>query len=128
MFRRITARPGRHLVLLVAATLLLSFGVAIVGRAVQMYELQQEEDRLERELAALEARRQELQRLKEDASSATYLERVAREQLGLVQPGEIGVVVITPPAPPAAPPPTAAAAPDPRSNWERWRDWLLRRN
>ncbi|MBI4498026.1 MAG: septum formation initiator family protein [Chloroflexi bacterium] len=98
--------------LLVAVTLLLYFSVAIVGRMVQMYELRQEQARLEQELAALAARRQELERLKEEADSDAYLERVAREHLGLVKPGEIGVVVIPPPLAPEAPP-AAQVAPAP---------------
>jgi len=35
-----------------------------------------------------------------------YIEKLAREQLGLVRPGEIAILIVRPPAPP--PPPSPA--------------------
>lgn len=127
MLQYVGSRLVSSFLLLLAATLFLSFGVTLVGRTLQILELQREQTRLEQELSAREQRRQELLQLKEAASSEVYVEHVAREQLGLVKPGEIGVVVLTPPrAQPDEPSPPVVRA-DLRTNWERWRDWLLRR-
>ncbi|MCX6020424.1 MAG: septum formation initiator family protein [Chloroflexi bacterium] len=116
----------RYAVLLVAAALLLSFGAAIAGRAVQMVRITQDETRLRREVALVQERNAALRAQKEFYNSEAYVQRVAREELGLVKPGEIAVIVVNRPkaeAPPAPLPP--AVAPAPRGLLDRWGDALL---
>jgi cell division protein FtsB len=50
-----------------------------------------------------------------------FVERAAREQLGLMQPGDhvIQLKLAPPPAAPSPTPPAGAAAP-PAPNWRRW--------
>jgi len=66
----------------------------------QLAQLEHRRDALLRENRRL---REELRRLKDPA----YVERLAREQLGLVRPGEIAVVLIPEPTPSPRPSPRA---------------------
>lgn len=128
MFRELALRSVNHLLVLVFATLLFSFSIAIGGRALQLYELRQQEALLKREIAVLESKRQGFEEQRTAASGDEEVERVAREQLGWVKPGEIGVVVLGPrPEAAAEPAPQPAVPPDTRRGWEQWRDWLLLR-
>lgn len=127
MYRNVLARPGIHVILFIGATLLLYFGIAIAGRTLQLYELQQAEARLQQQIAALETQRQELLHLKDQINSDQYVERVAREQLGFVKPGELGVMVLSSTTAPVPEAPVAEVRPDTRANWERWRAWILQR-
>lgn len=89
---------------------------------------------LRREAAVLARERETLRRqnaqLREEIrllQQPEYIERLAREQLGLVRPDEIAIIVVQPtpapkaPPPPQASPPRAEQAPVP---W--WRRWLGR--
>jgi cell division protein DivIC len=89
-----------------------------------------EDYRLDREKAAGEREQQDLLRmnaqLREEArllETPEYIERLAREQLGLVKKDEIAVMLVEPPPEPAAPadPP---AEPPARSWWRQWLRWL----
>jgi len=67
--------------------------------------------RLSREEARLDALKRSLQEqnaiLREEIrllQTPPYIEKIAREQLGLVRPGEIAVLIVRPPAPPPPPP------------------------
>lgn len=74
-------------------------------------ELQVRRDELAIEVAELEARRDDLSRPEE-------IELLAREELGLVAPGEVPFVVVTPEAPPPAEEPPAEDRPWYRRAWE----------
>lgn len=65
-----------------------------------------EQARLEAEVAQLETRRQQLEELRRYLRTDAYIEWAARQELGLVKPGEVGVVIISPqrdPDPPLGP-------------------------
>lgn len=135
MVRRLSANPLGFLALLVASALLLSFAVAIAGRGVQMYNIRQDEARLQREVNELEARNAALRAQKEFYSSDYYVERVAREELGLVKPDDLSVIVVRrtpaetshgPAALEVSAPAPAAAEPEP-DHLAQLRDWLLGR-
>lgn len=79
----------------------------------QLAALQEENARLEDEAAALE--------------TPAEIERIAREELGLVRPGEVGYAVQTPQAVPA-PPLEAAAEDDDRTIVEKIWDFLTGRD
>jgi len=81
--------------------------------------------RLNREAARLEALRRGLQEqnaiLREEMKllqTPGYIEKLAREQLGLVRPGEVAILIVRPPAPPPQPPP-ARLQKDTRPLWQR---------
>jgi cell division protein FtsB len=87
--------------------------------AIRSHQLREQEGQLRSEIRDLQDRYRELQALQLYLGSDEYIEAVAREQLGLVREGEIGIVAI-----PAEPSPT----PEPgEADPELWWDVLIRR-
>jgi cell division protein FtsB len=82
----VTVRSVRAAALAVAALAILGFGGQSLGR---VWHMKREVDGLEREIASLRAETERLAaaaaRLRSDPDS---IEQVAREELGLVKPGE----------------------------------------
>lgn len=69
------------------------------------YQLRREEVALERERTRLLQDNQALQEELRLLHTPEYIERLAREQLGLVKPGEVAVILVDPtPAPTSTPP------------------------
>jgi cell division protein FtsL len=87
-------RGGNALVLLVAAALFGYLSLSIVGRAVQIYRLNVEIGQLKSEIQGIEERYQEMQVRREYVGSEAYVEKVAREQLGLIKLGDRAVIVV----------------------------------
>lgn len=86
--------------------------------AIRAHHLKQQEADLRAEIQQMQSRYQRLDALKSYLNSDEYIETVAREQLGLVKPGEVGFVAIsTVPSPTPAP---GTAQP------ELWWDVLIR--
>lgn len=100
-------RPGVAL----ATLLFLLMGAAFLTQVVpyrQIVESQRRVNIARLELATLEEQNAALQARVEALSTPLEIERLAREKLGYVRPGEIGYVVLDPPQtdePPPAPPP-----------------------
>lgn len=86
--------------------------------AIRAHQLRQQEDRLQQDIKDLQGRYDRLQALKDYLNSDEYVESVAREQLGLVKPGEEGIVAIS-----SMPAPTPAPGEEEPSLW--W-DVLIR--
>jgi len=101
---------ARLLLALSAAAVVYILVTGALG-ALRAHQLRQEEGRLRAEVAQLEERQRWLEALRRYMQSDEFIEMVARQQLGLVRPGEKGVMVISP-----SPTPTAA---DGRPWWER---------
>jgi cell division protein FtsB len=99
----IRQRPLRSLVSLVVGGVLLALAIAALEGWRDHQEARAREARLEAEIAATEIRiralERKIERLQDDPAT---LDRVAREELGLVRPDE--VVVVLPEAAPARPP------------------------
>lgn len=98
--------------LAIAAIIVLS-AVAFTSTFLELYRLQRDADRLIRMRTAL---RQETAALREEIRALhtpEYIERIAREQLGLVKPGEIVLLIVQPPRPVPAP----VAPPSEDSSW-----------
>jgi cell division protein FtsL len=81
--------------LFVAAGVIFTLFV-IGGKAVQSYELKQEALALERRIDSLKTENRQLKQKLEYYRSDQFIERVAREDLGLVKPGDVAVVVTLP--------------------------------
>jgi cell division protein FtsB len=81
---------GRALVLGVIVVLI---GVASAGVVRQYLAQRAEIHRLEQEIRSIEADRARLESDIDRLHDPEYLERLARECLGMVKPGEIGFVV-----------------------------------
>lgn len=86
--------PLRTLLLLASIAVVVSFLLAIGHRTIQIYQLQKEGVQLQREVAVLEARNKQLQAQQEGLKNDADIERIAREELNLIKPGETAVVVL----------------------------------
>ena len=101
---------------LVAGLLAVLLGAAVFGEngILQLRRLRTEVASLHRDVQALEAENDRLSRaLIELRSDPAALERIAREELGLVRPGErvLRFPRSSPPPDPASPPDPAASPP-----------------
>jgi cell division protein FtsB len=72
------------------------FIFAGVTGAFRNQQLDGRKEALEQEIAQLEQDRAQLEAVREYLTSDEYIERAARSQLGLVRPGELGVVIVAP--------------------------------
>ncbi len=116
--RHLPRISAARLTVAITAVAVVYFLVAGAFNTVRSHQWRQQEGQLRSEIQDLQSRYRRLEALKEYLNSDEYIERVAREQLGLVRPGEIGFVVIS-----TAPMPT----PEPgEEGSELWWDILIR--
>jgi cell division protein FtsB len=87
------------LVLLVTAVVVVYLIFTAVSSATQSFQLGEDEDRLRDEVQGLEERYYRLSDLRDYLNSDEYIEWVARRELGLVGPGETGIIVVSEPTP-----------------------------
>jgi cell division protein DivIC len=118
MSKQLPGSSGARIVLVVTALAITYFLFTAALGAVRSYQLHQREDRLRTEITELQARYERLDALKAYLNSDEFIESAAREQLGLVRPGETGFITIA-----SQPAPTPAPG-DPQP--ELWWDALLR--
>jgi cell division protein FtsL len=105
--------------------LLLYALVATGQKAVDNYRLNKDADALRAEIVGLRSENIQLQQQIEQARTDTAIETIAREQLGLIKPGDHPVVLI-PQSPQPATVPTPAPAPPPAPPaWRQWWDYLF---
>jgi len=93
---RVPAFGPAHIVMAVAALLLVLFAYSALQTAAQSYQLRESRLVLEADLMELRLQRAELEALRAYLASDEYIESVARQQFGLVRPEEITVVVEAP--------------------------------
>ena len=123
-------RPGLILstqfLVIVIATIVLSMVVDFGRKAAANYRIQRERERLEREIAAAREEYQRLLERRDYVRTDEYVEKVAREELKWVRPGEKVAVIkvvlssIAPAFP--APTPVPMVGRD-KSHWKEW--WAL---
>lgn len=95
--------------------------LALLGAAATLASVYRSGDELRRQAAALARERDALRRqnaqLREEIRllhRPEYIERLAREELGLVRPGEVAVILVAPtPSPAQAPTPAPLPSPGP---------------
>ena len=105
--------------------LLLYALVATGHKAVENYRLNRDADALRAEIVGLRSENVQLQQQIEQARTDTAIETIAREQLGLIKPGDHPLVLL-PQSPQPAPVPTPAPAPPPAPPaWRQWWDYLF---
>lgn len=124
LLRAFTPLVQRLLVLLLVF-LTASFFYATVSKALEVYSLKREANRLQQEIQAAQARHEQLLRQRDFLQTEAYIETIAREELGLIKPGEtaLGILPATGASPSRRPTPEPSPpAPRPPS-WERW--WEL---
>jgi len=113
--------------------LLLYVLVATGQKALENYRLNQEADALRADIVSLRAQNLQLQQDIEKARTDPAIETIAREQLGLIKPGDHPLVLIAQQGQPtlnrgqqsAAPPSAPAPTPPPRPIWRQWYDYFF---
>lgn len=93
---------------------------------MEVYQLSQQASQIRQDITQLKDRNSELRRQMEYLQSPEYVEKEAREQLNLVQPGDIPLVVVYPPGkqlPPEPSPTPSSLQTGGLPNWQRW--WNL---
>jgi cell division protein FtsL len=83
--RRVRVRWFRVLTLLAAAY----FIYLAVGQQFELYTIQRETHNLKNRIAELEQANNAMIDEKKQLAAPAYVEKIAREQLGLVKPGEV---------------------------------------
>jgi len=109
----------------VVAMLTIDFG----RKALDNYQIQQQVDWLGEQVALEQQTNEELQQELTDVSSDAYVEKIARERLKLVKPGEVAVVVIQQPTDAAASAADGSQADATEGEslpyWQQWANLLL---
>ena len=126
VLRRPTGPPplALRLAAVLVVPLLLYVLVATGQKAVDNYRLNREADALRTEILGLRSDNIQLQKQIEQARTDTAIETIAREQLGLIKPGDHPLVLVSQSAPPPpAPTPVPSAPPQPA--WRQWWDYLF---
>ena len=117
----------RQLVVVLSLPFFLYLAYAVAGRALELYSLRLEMGQARSDIARLQSEQEQLQQQKAFLETDQYVEWVAREELGMIKKGEVGLLILTPddlrPEARAAP---ATEANHPaayrRPNWQRWWD------
>lgn len=124
--RRNRTAPIGQIIFLLAIPLIIYFSYSIVRKSLDGYSLSQEADAIRRDIEVLKNRNFELKRQADYLSTDGYIEKVAREELNLVKPGEISVVVVASPALATASRDGDGANEkrDNRPNWNQWWDYF----
>jgi len=73
------------------------FAYLCIGQQFQLYTTNRETDAVHRQLDQARQIRQELIDEKNQLNTATYIEKLAREQMGLVRAGEVPFISPAPP-------------------------------
>ncbi len=105
--RRTPRRLPRWVKLLAAAVTIAAALVVFGNQFLDVYRLGREAARLQALKRGLQEQNAVLREEMKLLQTPAYIERIAREQLGLVKPGEIAVLIVTPAAQPQAAPSTA---------------------
>jgi cell division protein DivIC len=94
--RRRRIRPGAVPWIIILCVIILWIGISFARVEYRNYKLRVKIESLQRELAAVEMRNQQLEEEIKNWQSPDYVERVAREELGLVKPGETVYILAQP--------------------------------
>jgi cell division protein FtsL len=117
---------GLRLAAVLAVPLLLYALVATGQKAVENYRLNRQADALRSDIVSLRDENVHLQQQIEQARTDTAIETIAREQLGLIKPGDHPVVMFSrPEGVPTTPPPAPAPTPPPKPIWRQWYDYFF---
>ncbi len=109
--------------------------VIIGGKAVQGYEMRQEAKAMEQKVDQLRRENRDLAGQLDYYKSDQYIEKVAREELGLARPNDVPVIMVYPDGsqgPSVVPTPVPTPVPQRRqketATWQRWLDIFVDRD
>jgi cell division protein FtsL len=91
---KIKDKPARPRIILLVICVLVS--VSIIPRVKTVWELSAQRAQLEQQKAALQKINQELTIKAREANSKENIEKIAREQLGMVKKGEKALIKVIP--------------------------------
>jgi cell division protein FtsL len=111
--KRLPGISAGRIILFAAGVLVVYFLASGAANIVRSRQLNEQEGQLQAEIDDLETRYNRLVALEQYLDSDEYIEAIAREQLGLVRPGETAFIAI-----PAEPTPTPAPGEQPELWWE----------
>lgn len=116
-----------RLAAVLAVPLLLYALVATGQKAAENYQLNQQAEALRVQIAGLRQQNIDLQQKIEDARTDGAIEKIAREQLGLIKPGDHAVVLVSQRDSSSAQQPAPAASPAaaPKPVWRQWWDYFF---
>jgi cell division protein FtsL len=128
--RRPIGPPPRALRLaaVLVVPLLLYALVATGQKALENYRLNQQADSLRAEITNLRSQNIQLQQDIEHARTDSAIETIAREQLGLIRPGDHPIVVVPDQGRSAqihTPAPAPTPTPPPGPIWRQWYDYFF---
>ena len=130
MARRSEERDGPRHGPLIAVLLIVALAVTLAGifpfRQIPAQDRQVENSR--DKLAELQQEKETLERQIENLTTDVGVEELAREQLGMVEPGEIGVTIESPPGSELPAPVDPAASFDDRGFAQKLWDFLTGRD
>ena len=115
------ARPKLKYYAWGVAVVVSTFSMLAIGPMRQAYEQRQRIQAEEVKLAALEHQNDLLEQRLERLKDPEYIEKLSRERLGLVKPGEISYVVVSPPEPTTT---ATAVESKPKSVAVKVKDWF----
>ena len=117
--RKLPRLTATRAVLLVAAAVVGYFLFAAASDTLLSHRLNQDEAQLQRDIRDLQRQQEELGAIRDYLQSDEYIERVARDTLGWVRPGESLVIVSSNATPTPTPQGGADAPDDGRTWWEK---------
>lgn len=85
-----------RLKLILAGVLVVFLMLPVAPRVKMLWDLNQQIEQLENQKAELQKTRQELEQELKQANSPATVEKIAREQLGMVKKGETRVIEVLP--------------------------------
>lgn len=113
-----------YIIVLLTLPLIVFLAFSAGRKVLETFALKQEAAVIQQEIEDLRARNAELRQQIEYLRSDAYVERIAREELDLVRPGDVSFIV-TSPKPDATPASAPTAKPSPQPGQNRavpWRD------
>lgn len=118
--RRPLPRVPRRAVAIGTALFVMYLVVLTGQRALDAYRARQELEGVRQEIAALRDRNLDLQAQLSSPRLDEEIERVARQELGLVRPGDHPVVLVWPNGSPSAEPSSLASPTGREPTWRQW--------
>lgn len=108
-----------QILLLLVLTVALYFGVAFSGQLITSQQIDRQVASISADIDRLQTENARLKAAVAESSGDAFVEREARERLGLIRSGDVPVVITNVPTPAPAPP---KPAPIPKAHWQNWRD------
>ncbi|MSQ14675.1 MAG: septum formation initiator family protein [Dehalococcoidia bacterium] len=125
MLKRSFFTSGNVFYLVLAFTVFLYLMFSIGTRTIQLYSLQDKSGKMKGEISSLEQEHKRLTKYKEVVLSDAYVEKIAREELGMTREGEKAVIILHNPDTSSNAENTTGAPKDPRPYWRQWWDMLF---